>query len=528
MEFRPHDYQQQALQWVLDKPKTGLFIPMGKGKTSVTLTAIEQLLYDCFQVDKVLIIAPIRVAQSTWPDEIAKWDHTRKLTYSVAVGSEPQRRTALESDADIYLINRENVMWLVENYGQDWKWDMVVIDELSSFKNPSAKRFKALKKIMPLVTRFVGLTGTPTPKGMPDLWSQVYLMDAGERLGKTIKQFQRNYLIPGQRNGFVVYNWTLQENAERRITDKISDICMSLEPSPTEAGSVSLVHSVELPLPVFCQYKRFKREKIIELANDDVITAANAGVITNKLLQFTAGAVYDEGHKVQLIHDVKLDALEDLMESANGEPVIVYYYFKHDYDRIYQRFNKFYKIRAIDSPQDVLDWNKGKIDMLLVHPASVGHGLNLQDGGSIEIWYSLPNWNLELYQQANARLDRQGQKHTVRIYHIIAKGTIDEDMMQSLENKKVTQDGVMQALRLNEVAMPSKVGKEVYCIRGYNPIRGKVFDRLAIYTKTVADADYTYSMTDRHVVPPECVFDTLAQAKEALMKEQGYVEIAEE
>lgn len=449
MNFKPHPYQQDAINWILDKPKCGLFLPMGKGKTSITLTAILSLMHECYEVSRVLIIAPIRVAQSTWPAEIHKWSHTQGLRYSVAVGTASERQQAISAEADIYLINRENVDWLVENYGREWKWDMVVIDELSSFKNPQSKRFKALRKVIPLVDRFVGLTGTPMPKGFPDLWSQVYLMDQGSRLGKTLKQFQRDYLIPGQRNGYVVYNWTLQDGAEEQIYERISDICMSLKLSrENQADCIFLNHEIQLSDKVVEQYKRFKREKIVELKENGVITAANAGVVTNKLLQFTAGAIYDEEHNVIEVHEAKLDALEDLMLSANGEPVIVYYYFKHDYDRIYARFSRDYVISSINGAEDVERWNKGEIDMLLVHPASVGHGLNLQDGGSIEIWYTLPNWNLELYLQANARLDRQGQKNTVRIYHIIAKGTIDVEMQASLESKNVTQSALLAALDL--------------------------------------------------------------------------------
>lgn len=451
MNFKPHPYQQDAINWILDKPKCGLFLPMGKGKTSITLTAILSLMYEHYEVSRVLIIAPIRVAQSTWPAEIHKWSHTQDLRYSVAVGSASERQQAISAEADVFLINRENVDWLVENYGREWKWDMVVIDELSSFKNPQSKRFKALRKVIPLVDRFVGLTGTPMPKGFPDLWSQVYLMDQGKRLGKTLKQFQQNYLIPGQRNGYVVYNWTLQEGAEEQIYERIGDICMSLKPSREhQAECIFLNHEIQLSSKVMEQYKRFKREKIVELKENGVITAANAGVVTNKLLQFTAGAIYDEEHNVIDIHEAKLDALEDLMLSANGEPVIVYYYFKHDYDRIYARFSRDYVISSIDGAKDVERWNKGEIDMLLVHPASVGHGLNLQDGGSIEIWYTLPNWNLELYLQANARLDRQGQKNTVRIYHIIAKGTIDVEMQASLESKNITQSALLAALDLED------------------------------------------------------------------------------
>lgn len=449
MNFKPHPYQQAAKQWVIEKPKCGLFLPMGLGKTVIALTAICELMYDRFEIGKVLIIAPIRVVKSTWPNEIRKWRHTQKLSYSMLVGDKKSRIKAARQEADIYLINRENVAWLVDYWRSDWPYDMVVIDELSCFKSPQAKRFKALRKVMPLVNRFVGLTGTPTPKGLPDLWSQVYLMDAGQRLGKTLSVFRSRYLIPGRRNGHVIYEWNLQPDAKRRIIEAISDICMSLKTEDwLKLPPCSyLRHTVNLSPKTLDQYKRFEREKILEISEDGVITGANAGVVSNKLLQFAGGAVYDEERNVQAIHDTKLDALEDLMRSANGEPVMVFYYFKHEYTRIVERFKDTYTISAIETSEDVGRWNRGEIDMLLVHPASVGHGLNLQEGGSIVVWYTLPNWSLELYQQANARLHRQGQEKSVRIYHIIAEGTIDEDVMQSLEQKDVTQKALIEALK---------------------------------------------------------------------------------
>ena len=448
MKFTPHEYQRKAKDWIIEHPKSGLFLPMGMGKTSITLTALSDLMYDRFEVRKVLIIAPIRVAQATWPDEIGKWDHTRHMTFSRILGSRSQRTRAIRQEADIYLINRENVSWLVDFWKSNWPYDMVVVDELSSFKNPQAKRFKALKTVMPLVDRFVGLTGTPAPKGLPDLWPQLYLMDQGKRLGRTLGAFRSTYLIPGRKNGFVVYDWVLQEGAKRRIYDAVEDICMSLKAEDwlNLPDCQYITQEVILSAQTMHQYKRFKREKILEICEDGVITASNAGVVTNKLLQFTAGAVYDEKHEVQQLHDTKLDALEDLVEAANGNPVMVFYYFKHDEDRIRARFTGL-NIRSIENQQDVQDWNAGKIDMLLVHPASVGHGLNLQEGGNTIIWYTLPNWNLELYLQANARLHRQGQKHTVMIYHLIAKGTVDEDMMRSLMEKDISQKALIEALK---------------------------------------------------------------------------------
>lgn len=449
MNFKPHPYQQAAKQWVIEKSKCGLFLPMGLGKTVITLTAINELMYDRFEVSKVLIIAPIRVVKSTWPNEIAKWQHTQKLSYSLIVGDKKSRIKAMQQDEDIYLINRENVAWLVDYWRSDWPYDMVVIDELSCFKSPQAKRFKALRKVMPLVNRFVGLTGTPTPKGLPDLWSQVYLMDAGQRLGKTLSVFRSRYLIPGRRNGHVIYEWNLQPDAKLRISEDISDICMSLKTEDwLELPPCSYIeHRVKLPTKSMSRYKRFEREKIIEVYEDEVITGANAGVVSNKLLQFTGGAVYDEERRVQRIHETKLDALEDLMESANGEPVLVFYYFKHELERIIDRFSTDYNISSIENADDEKRWNNGEIDLLLAQPASIGHGLNLQHGGHIIVWYTLPNWNLELYQQANARLHRQGQERPVRIYHIIAERTIDEDVMHSLKQKDVTQKALIEALK---------------------------------------------------------------------------------
>lgn len=449
MNFEPHPYQKAAVEWAIEKSKNGLFLPMGMGKTVITLTVIQELMYDRFEVTKTLIIAPIRVARSTWPNEIVKWEHTKSLTYALILDDKQSRIKALERDVDIYLINRENIPWLVEYWQDDWPYDLVVIDELSGFKSPQAKRFKALRKVMPLVDRFIGLTGTPIPKGLPDLWSQVYLMDQGKRLGKTLTAFRSRYLIPGRRNGHVVYDWELQPDAKRRITAAISDICMSLklEDWLSLPPCQYLQQRVQLPSKVISQYKQFEREKILALTEDDVITGANAGVVSNKLLQFTGGSIYDENHKVQHIHASKLDALEDLLEAASGEPVLVFYYFRHEYIWIRDRMQQSYRIGVIESVGDEEAWNNGEIDLLLVHPASVGHGLNLQYGGSIIVWYTLPNWNLELYQQANARLHRQGQKNAVRIYHIIAEGTIDEDVMRSLIKKEVTQEDLIESLK---------------------------------------------------------------------------------
>ncbi len=406
-------------------------------------------MHDRFEVTKTLIIAPIRVARFTWPSEIKKWDHTRSLTYALILGDKQSRIKAMGQEADVYLINRENVAWLVDYCRDEWPYDLVIVDELSGFKSPKSKRFKALRKVMPLVDRFIGLTGTPTPKGLPDLWSQVYLMDQGKRLGRTLSVFRNRYLVPGRRNGHVVYEWNLQPCAEQRIIEAVSDICMSLKMEDWLSLPPCRYMEYKIPLPrmIMAQYKQFEREKILAITEDNMITGANAGVVSGKLLQFIGGSVYDEDHNVQHIHDAKLDALEDLIEAANGEPVMVFYYFRHEYTAIAERMQESCTIATVESPEDVDRWNRGDIDLLLVHPASVGHGLNLQYGGSIIVWYTLPNWNLELYQQANARLHRQGQSKPVRIYHIIAEGTIDEDVMRSLEKKDTTQKALIEALK---------------------------------------------------------------------------------
>lgn len=405
-------------------------------------------MFDSFEVSQVLVIAPIRVADMTWEAEINKWDHLSHLKISKVLGTADQRKKALSTNADIYTVNRENVEWLVNYLGSKWPFDMVVVDELSSFKNPKAKRFKALKRVMPIANRFVGLTGTPAPRSLMDLWPQLYLMDRGQRLGKTLTEFRCRYFKPGKSNGHVVYDWILLPGAEKKIQNAIGDICMSLKAvdwlDVPERTNITI--DVVLPNEIVRDYKRFEREKILELENDRAVVGSNAGVVLGKLLQFSSGMLYDDEHDIAKIHDFKLKALEELVEEANGKPILVFYYFKFDFERIKNFFPKL-KIRGIDSQTDIDDWNNEEVDMLLVHPASVGHGLNLQDGGNTIVWYTLPNWNLELYQQANARLHRQGQKHLVFIYHLIAKGTVDEDVMKSLDSKDASQEALMNALK---------------------------------------------------------------------------------
>lgn len=420
---------------------------MGAGKTVTTLTAIEQLKYDQLDVVRVLIIGPKRVIETTWPDEIAKWDGLKHLTYSVIAGTPAKRKAAIEAKADIYLIGKENVCWLIEQTAKRWKWDMVVIDELSTFKNHQAKRFKALKTMMPMVDRFVGLTGTPSPKGVPDLWSQIYLMDRGERLGKTIGAFRQRYLKPGLTNGYTVYSWLLQPGAEKEIQQKISDICMSIDQK--EYATLPDCQMIDLMVDLkgdLDKYRRFKQDLLLEVGNDEAIIADNAATMCGKLLQFTSGAIYDEDHKIHDLHSHKLEALQDLMESANGSPVMIFYWYQHEKQRI-EKALKGYKGADIKDKDAIKRWNSQELDYLILQPASAGHGLNLQDGGHIAVWYSLPNWTLELYQQANARIYRQGQKEKVVIYHLLAKGTIDLDMMKALKSKEAVQDAMLAALR---------------------------------------------------------------------------------
>lgn len=450
MKYMPHDYQTRAIVWCLNKQRCGLFLPMGAGKTVITLTAIAKLK-QAGEVNKVLIIAPIRVARTTWPAEIEKWEHTKSLTYLLIDGDVKKRTRAIEKEADIYIIGKEQVIWLCETVGKSWPFDMVVVDELSTFKNPQAQRFKALKKQVKHFKRFIGLTGTPAPKGLPDLWSQMYLIDAGDRLGKSIGSFRRTYLVPERTNGYIVYTYGLREGAKEAIEDKISDVVMSLDQSECcELPDLSFIDvNITLSKQLKRNYDAFKKELVLTL-DDSELTASNLGVLCGKLLQFTSGQIYthDSFKPLQTIHNEKIKALDDLLTSANGESVVIYYYFKHEKERIMTLLkSKKLKFSCLDDEADVAKWNNHEFDVLLLHPASAGHGLNLQAGGSVIIWFTLPNFNLELYQQANARLYRQGQSENVRVYHLLVDDSIDVDMMDALEKKEVTQSTLLEALR---------------------------------------------------------------------------------
>jgi len=446
LKYKPYDYQEYATQWILDKEKAGLLLDMGMGKSVITLTAIDELIFDYFDVSKVLIIAPLRVAESTWDEETTKWDHLKHLKISKVLGTEKERINALYTKADIYIINRENVKWLVDKCGKDWPFDMVVIDELSSFKSPSAQRFKALRKVRPFMKRVVGLTGTPAPNGLIDLWSQIYLLDGGERLGKTVTGYRERYFLPDKRNQNVIFTYKLKEGAEEAIYEKLSDICVSMKAEDylNLPDKINNIIPVYLPKKAKEKYDQLERDLLLPLKDSDIV-ANTAGVLANKLLQMSNGAVYDENGDAKEIHNVKLKALEDLIEAANGKPVLIFYSYKHDLDRIKNHLKRD-DLTVLDTSEDIKKWNEGKIPIMLAHPASAGHGLNLQAGGNIIIWFGL-TWSLELYSQANARLYRQGQKQNVIIHHLVSKDTMDEDVMKALEGKEVGQEALLNAVK---------------------------------------------------------------------------------
>lgn len=420
---------------------------MNISKTVSTLTAIDNFIW-LGEIKKVLVIAPLRVAEDTWSTEVEKWDHLKHLRISKVLGTPKQRERAMSTEADIYVTNRENVEWLVKQYFGAWPFDMCVIDELSSFKSSKAIRFRALKKVRPYFKRIVGLTGTPAPNSLIDLWPQIYLLDGGQRLGKTITGYRERYFSPGRRNGYVVYNWELKDGAEKAIHEKIGDICISMMAKDYLDVPERIDNRIEVPLSdsAKAEYKRLEKDLILELNGED-ITAANAAVLTNKLLQMANGAIYTESKQVINIHDEKINKLEEIVDISNGKPVLVFYNFKHDFDRISKLLDKLkVKYQTLDNSEDIKAWNNGEIEVALLHPASAGHGLNLQYGGNIIVWFGL-TWSLELYQQANARLHRQGQKENVIIHHLVAKGTVDEDVMNALANKEVNQNMLLEAVK---------------------------------------------------------------------------------
>ncbi|HJI56275.1 MAG: SNF2-related protein [Pseudoruminococcus massiliensis] len=449
MKYSPHNYQVYATNFILKHPVSTVFLDMGLGKSVITLSAIFDLCLDSFLIRKVLVIAPLRVARDTWPAEIKKWDHLHGLPYSVAVGSEIERKAALRQRASVYIINRENVQWLIEESGIPFDFDMVVIDELSSFKSYQAKRFRSLLKVRPSIKRIVGLTGTPSSNGLMDLWAEFRILDLGKRLGRYITHYRSAYFQPDKRNGQVVFSYKPLPSAEKAIYEKISDITISMKAVDHLQMPEQIINEVKVSLSDTERdtYNSMKNELVISLGGEE-IDAGSAASLANKLSQMANGAVYSEDKRIFRIHDRKLDALEDLIEAANGKPLLVAYWFKHDLERIKERLRKLHiPFSRMDEADSMERWNRGEIPVALIHPASAGHGLNLQAGGSTLVWFGL-TWSLELYQQTNARLWRQGQKSdTVVIHHIITESTIDERIMTALNKKEKAQSALIEAVK---------------------------------------------------------------------------------
>lgn len=443
MRYQPHNYQQTATRFIVEHPEAAILLGMGLGKTIITLTAVWELLLDYFTVSRVLVIAPLRVARDTWPAEASKWDHLNGLSVAVAVGSKADRLAALSKSAMVTVINRENVPWLVAHYGDAWPFDMVIIDELSSFKNHRAKRFTSLVKTRPHVTRWVGLTGTPASNGLMDLWAEFRLLDGGARLGRFITRYRDRWFTPDKRNGMQVFTYKPREGAEDEIYDAISDMTLSMRTTDhlQLPGLTVTTQAVNLGTRERKVYDRLKADMVIELEGQTV-DASNAAALSGKLLQLASGAVYDEHGQVVEVHSAKLDALEDLIEAANGQPLLVAYWYRHDLERIRARFPH---ARELKTSTNIATWNNGEIPLALIHPASAGHGLNLQAGGHLLVWFSL-TWSLELYQQTNARLHRQGQREPVTITHLATIGTLDEKVLAALDAKDTTQAALIDAV----------------------------------------------------------------------------------
>lgn len=459
MKFVPHDYQRYCITRIIQDESLALFLDMGLGKTVITLTAVCDLIFNRFLVGRCLVIAPKKVAEDTWTREQDKWDHLTLLRVQPVLGAKDKRIRALNSPGNIFVINRENISWLVDYYRNDWPFDMVVIDESSSFKSHQAKRFKSLRNIRKHIKRLVELTGTPSPNGLTDLWAQLYLLDGGQRLGRTLTEYRNNYFIPAARNATTIFSYEPRPGAEEKIQELIRDICISLSAKDylSLPARIDNVRYIQLDQKARQAYEEMERERILELP-EGILDAASAAVLSGKLLQLANGAIYHttesvvddravQAREVVEIHDNKLEGFMELVEELNGKHALVFYNFQHDLDRIRRVLSKTkLAVRELKTPKDIADWNAGEIDILLAHPASVAYGLNLQEGGSDVVWFSL-NWNLELYQQANARLHRQGQKHTVYIHHILAAGTVDEDVMNALQRKGDCQAALLEALK---------------------------------------------------------------------------------
>lgn len=447
-----HKYQKVCVEHIISHPFCGVFLDMGLGKTISTLTAIEALKYDYCEIDTVLVVAPKRVAETVWEEEAKSWDHTKHLTFSKIIGTERQRIAALKVKADVYIISRDNIAWLCSLYAAKLPYDMLVIDELSSFKAHQTQRFKSLKLARPWFKRVVGLTGTPAPNGLINLWSQMYLIDRGQRLEKTITAYRSRYFRPGASNGYVVYSYNLLADSERLIHEKIKDICISMKAEDYLEMPERIDNFVKVTMPdkLYDMYKKFERDNIITLAAEveegtTTINAVNAAALSNKLLQFANGAMYDENKNVVQIHDLKLEALKEIIDTSNGKPILVAWTYQFDRDRIMNYFRNL-SPRELKTAQDINDWNDGKVQLMLAHPASAGHGINLQAGGNIIVWYGL-TWSLELYQQFNARLYRQGQKQRTIIHHIVTSKTHDEDVVKALKSKDKTQNSLMNSIK---------------------------------------------------------------------------------
>ena len=449
MIYKPYDYQRTAMQWIIDKPRCGLFLDMGLGKTVSTLTAVQQLIDDC-EIDRVLVVAPKKVAETTWSTEAAKWDHLTALKVVKVLGTEKQRCLALAEKADVYVTGRDNFVWLVGKYGGQLPFDAIVIDELTSFKSAKSERFKAMRIALPSVKRVIGLTGTPAPNGLIDLWAQMYCIDQGERLGKSISRYREAYFETHKWNNIIV-RCEVKKGCDTVIRNKIADICLSMQAKDYLELPDMITHtaSVELSAKTMAAYAKFEKEKVLEFKAEhgdepaNVLANSAAGLM-NKLSQFANGAIYDEDKNVHEIHDEKLDRLAEIVEAANGNSVLVFYQYKHDIPRIQAKL-KGYKVCTYEGEKDLIDWNAGKIDVLLAHPASTAYGLNMQQGGHYIVWFGT-GWNLEHYQQANARLHRQGQRYPVTVYKLICRGTVDERAAAALDNKKGVQQGLLDSL----------------------------------------------------------------------------------
>ena len=448
-EYKPHGYQRYVTDKMIELPYMGAWLDMGLGKTVCTLTALHELKYHRFCIRKALVIAPKKVAENTWSAEAAKWEHLQDLRLSVVLGTAKQRIAALRADADIYIINRENTQWLVKYYGRDWPFDVVILDESTSFKNHQAKRFRALKAVRSRISRLIELTGTPSPRSLMDLWAQVYLLDGGERLGRTISVYREIYFVPDKRSRTTIFSYALKDGAEEAIYKQLSDICISMK----SEDYLELPDRIDHDIPVVLDakaakaYQQLETNMLLEVGEEEIVTAASRATLTGKLLQLCNGAVYSEIGDVIPIHECKMEVFLETLEQLQGQHVLVYYYFRHDRDRILAALEGTGRtVRVYKGAQEEKDWNAGRIDVLLAQPASCGYGLNLQDGGHHIVWFGL-TWSLEEYQQANKRLHRQGQKYPVIVHRLIVKGGMDEDVIKSLESKDASQDALIEALK---------------------------------------------------------------------------------